>query len=267
MATVADFYSAHNADFYKCLKTNGISGIARYLTNSEGDARQLTPAEVQYAHDAGLEVHFVFEMSPTYAAYFSFAQGVYDALAAKARLDWLGAPQGIVVYFAVDAPAGTIPPAVLDEYFNGVASAAGSRFVPGIYGYMAHVEHARANYPVVGKHLWETYGTPQGSLDMWQNIQETICGVEVDLNDATIQGWGGAQGEKEMTPDQVDARIREFFASEEFVNAVRDGYGKKLEEVELTPIKDRLDAVEKIAPSTPSTDVPAHKHTFNGTTS
>lgn len=276
---VADFYSAHGADFYQCLKANGISGVARYLTNSETDQRQLTPQELQFAHDAGLEVFFVYEMNPVYAGYFTANQGRIDALAAMDRLNWLGAPEGVVCYFAVDAPAGTIPPSVLDEYFNGVESVCGTRFKPGVYGYAAHVEYARSNFPNTGKHLWQTYGTPQGPLDMWQHEQKTLCGVEVDINDATVSGWGNQkEGANDMTDEQVKAIIRLMFTSPEgkeltkFAIAGEGGYGRGLE-TELEALRTQVrGAIEFInqphahpADGTSPT-VPPHIHKVNGVT-
>lgn len=189
MSEVLDFFGPHDAAFYRCIKASGASGVARYLTNSPTDPRQITPQEVADAHAAGLDIHFAYEMSPTYAAYFTFAQGAEDCRQAQNRLAELGAPDGTVVYFAVDAPASTIPVAVLDDYFNGVESAATPRIHPGIYGFQAHIEYARRQFPNVGKRTWQTYGAVTGALDLWQHLQEDRCGVSVDVNDATVSGW------------------------------------------------------------------------------
>lgn len=197
MNIVLDFYGPHTEATYGCLAQNA-QGIARYLTNSPHDPRQLTPDEVRWAHAAGLEVHVVYEMAPTYAGYFTFDQGVADCQNAMARLDELGAPEGTVCYFAVDAPPSTIPVSVLDEYFNGVASVQTSRIVPGIYGFQAHIDYARTRFPNVGKHTWQTYGTPNGPLDLWQHLQEVRCGVEVDVNECSVSGWK-TQEEEDMT--------------------------------------------------------------------
>lgn len=195
---VVDYFSPHDRAFMDCLKASGVSGIARYLTNSPTDPRQITPQEVADAHAAGLAVHLVFEMNPTYPGYFTFPRGAEDCRQAVARLRELGAPQGTVVYFAVDTD---INPALVDVYMNGVDSMRTPQISPGVYGYQRMCEHARANYPEFGKHLWETYGTPTGPLDLWQHTQEARCGVSVDLNDATVAGWLPQEGDDMFTDE------------------------------------------------------------------
>ncbi len=206
MSTVYDYYADHGADFLRCLKAAGASGIARYLTDSLNDPRQLSLEEVQAAHAEGLAVHLVYEMSPTTPGYFTFAQGAADCQQAQARLKDLLAPDGSVVYFAVDAPPSVIPVAVLDAYFNGVESVQTPAIVPGIYGFEAHIEYARTRFPNIGKHTWQTYGAITGPLDLWQHEQRVECGVEVDVNEATVAGWLPSGGGT-MTPAEVQALI------------------------------------------------------------
>lgn len=203
MSTILDFYGPHDAQTYLCFRAGGAVGIGRYLTDSANDPRQITPQEVSYAHAAGLAIHLFFEMNPVVAAYFTFAQGAHDCQQAQARLAELGAPDGQVVYFAVDAPPSVIPVDVLDEYFNGVESVVTPRITPGMYGFEAHCDYARTRFPNVGKHLAQTYGTVNGALDIWQHLQEDRCGVSVDVDEAYIAGWQGV----EMTPTEVNAAI------------------------------------------------------------
>lgn len=212
MSQVVDFFQPHGTSFYQCLALEGATGIARYLTASPLDVRQITPQEVMDAHAAGLAIHFFYEMSPTYPAYFTFAQGAEDCRQAVARLQELRAPPS-VVYFAVDT---NIDPSACDLYFNGVESMATLQIIPGIYGFQWMCEHARANYPNLGKHLAQTYGTQTGPLDLWQHEQVDLCGVVVDLNECMVEGW-----KEEMDQDQFnrwfDARLAE---SPEYVNTV-----------------------------------------------
>lgn len=192
MKPVVDFYGPHDQAFYSCLALNGYHGIARYLTDGP-DPRAITAQEVAFAHNAGLEIHFFYEMRPTYVGYFTEKQGAADARAALTHLRALGAPNGTVVYFTVDAPPGTIPPFRLDPYFKAVEETlkaeGGGLIVPGIYGFEAHIVHARLNYPNVGKHLWQTYGNLTGPLDAWQHEQLNECGVDIDINDCYVTGW------------------------------------------------------------------------------
>lgn len=182
---VLDYYSAKDK---ATMAGFGTQGIARYLTNSPFDPRQVTKQEVQDAHDLGLSFYFFYEMNPTYPAYFTFQQGAEDCRQAQDRLKELGAPNETVVYFTVDT---NIEPSACDVYFNGVESVKTPAIVPGAYGYQRLCEHAAQNYPNIGKHLWQTYGQPTVKLDAWQHLQENRAGVEVDVNDVSVPGWAG----------------------------------------------------------------------------
>lgn len=187
MTVVVDYFSPHDRAFMDCLVQNGVAGIARYLTNSPRDKRQITPQEIDDAHAAGLAIHFWYEMNPTYPGYFTFAQGAEDCRQAVYRLQELGAPAGTVVYFTVDT---NMDPQLADEYFNGVESMVTPQIAPGIYGYGRMVEHARKNYPNTGQHLAQTYsGRPLGPVDLWQHEQDALCGVSVDFNECSVAGW------------------------------------------------------------------------------
>lgn len=186
MTEVLDYYAVQSPETLQCLKASGAGGIAHYLTASMSDPREINRQELENALAAGLEVHLVYEMNPTYPGYFTFAQGIQDCLQAQARLNDLGAPDGTVVYFTVDV---NIDPNLVTEYFNGVESVATPRIVPGGYGYQRFCEFAYEHFPNIGKHLWQTYGIPTVPLDMWQHLQEVRCGVEVDVNDANVSGW------------------------------------------------------------------------------
>lgn len=238
MTTVADFYSAQPAEFYRCLKSKGYSGIARYLVADPGsDPRAITPQEVQDAHAAGLEIHFFFEMNPTTPDYFTSANGSRDAHSAIAHLDWLGAPQGSVVYFTIDAPASTIPAnaPTLDAYFNAVETVCGTRITPGLYGFQAHVEYARAHYPQIGRYLAQTYGSITGPLDLWQHLQLMECGVEVDENECSTEGWSNMG----ISADQAKDIVREmlgglgFPPSPEGNKLVGDAWERSIQKAQL----------------------------------
>ena len=218
MTTVVDFYGPHEPSFYQCLRASGASGVARYLTASRSDPRELTSEEVAAANAAGLAVYVAYEMNPTRPEYFTFAQGAEDCRRAQDRLADLGAPDGTVVYFTVDV---NIDPNLTVEYFNGVESAVTPRIVPGCYGYQVMCEFAFEHFPIVGKHLWQTYGTPTVPLDLWQHLQEDRCGVEVDVNEASAPGWR-AEGADEMT-DPERAILDKLASRPDVVAALIDG--------------------------------------------
>jgi hypothetical protein len=252
--TVVDYFSPHDRTFMDCIKANGASGIARYLTNSPTDQRQITRQEVSDAHAAGLAVHFFYEMNPTFAAYFTFAQGAEDCRQAIERLRELGAPNGTVVYFAVDA---NIDPLLVDPYMNGVDSMRTPQVIPGVYGFQRMIEHARSAYPEFGKHLAQTYGSPQGPLDLWQYQQEPRCGVSVDLNVATVAGWL-PQKEDDMNKAEVIALIEETYGLTNTTQAIKDVLREQnaaivklaneetIDDVEVAALTARLDKLHTI---------------------
>lgn len=176
----------HDPATLRCMKASDASGVARYLDpyNPKG----ITKDEVADIHAAGLALHLFFETTggANDPGYFTRAQGVADCLAAQDELAKISAPKGTVVYFAIDI---NIEPSRVTEYANGIESVATDAIAPGLYGYQRLCEYAYHNYPNIGKHLWQTYGTPTVPLDAWQHLQEDRCGVQVDVNDANVPGW------------------------------------------------------------------------------
>ncbi|WP_240986910.1 glycoside hydrolase domain-containing protein [Acididesulfobacillus acetoxydans] len=76
------------------LKSAGIAAVGRYLGCCSGSWKALTPAELQAIHKAGLSLLLIWETNPTFAGYFSFAQGLSDAKEAVGEAGYLGAPKG-----------------------------------------------------------------------------------------------------------------------------------------------------------------------------
>lgn len=205
-SVVVDYYSPKGADFMRCLRENGVSGIARYLTNDAHDIRQTTRAEVAAAHAAGLSVHFFYEVNPPNppASLFTYAKGGEDCRQAIDRLRELGAPEGTVVYFCID---NDIEPSAADDYFNAVEWNLTPQIVPGVYGFERMAQYARQYYPNVGKHVWQTYGIKRGPLDAWQHNQDALCGVSVDFNECAADGWR-APKEVEVTDEEFIDKTR-----------------------------------------------------------
>jgi len=146
-----------------------------------------TRADIDAILDAGLELHFVYETNPTYEGYFTWAQGRADANACIAMAAARGLPTATVVYLTVDVnldPVKTIP------YFNAADPLlAASPVVGGVYGFQSMIDFARHEFGNLGKHLWQTYGIAQGTLDLWQTEQRPECGITVDVNQAYVAGW------------------------------------------------------------------------------
>jgi hypothetical protein len=199
---VVDYFSTHGRSFMDCLAKKSVSGIARYLTNTPSDARQVSDSEVADAHAAGLAVHFFYEMNPTYAAYFTYAQGAEDCRQAVERLRELGAPEGSVVYFAVDAPPSNAShrrcstststassrwrlrrshPACTDSRRTSSTRATASRRSGSI-----------SRRPTAHRRVRSTFG---------RHEQMAMCGVAVDLNECTVAGWRAKEKDMADVPE------------------------------------------------------------------
>lgn len=183
---VYDYMFRQPPSVLACFKASGASGVARYLDpfNPKG----ITKDEVADIHAAGLALHLFFETTggANDPGYFTRAQGVTDCLNAVTELFRIGAPKGMLVWFAVDT---NIEPSLVTEYANGIASVATDAIDPQLYGYQRLCEYASANFPHMGKRPAQTYGTPSVFLALWQHEQRDVCGVSVDIDDVSVPGW------------------------------------------------------------------------------
>lgn len=116
------------------IKGSGAVGVMRYLSHS-GPPKDLTADEVKMLHDSGLSIGLVYESTSSRAGQGRQA-GIDDATYAYDMAHHLGAPGGVVIFFAVDFDAN--PTAVL-PYLQGVASVA-TAYLPGVYGSLRVVD-------------------------------------------------------------------------------------------------------------------------------
>jgi len=159
--------------------------------------------EVALLHERvlpGGAVHLFYETTGGPASYFTHAQGQADCSAADDLLHGLGAPDRTVVYFAVDID---VEPSSVTEYANGIESVQTPQITPGLYGYQRLCEFAKVNFPNLGKHLAQTYGTPTVPLELWQHLQEDRCGSSVDVNEAFVGGWKPQGGIVAIDPTEL----------------------------------------------------------------
>ena len=197
---VLDHAQPASAIIYKSFRRFGFDGVMRYLASPDlVTSKRVTPAEVKLIHDAGLNLHLVFQNGSNGAAYFTYARGRLDGQHAREAAAVLGFPRSLPIYFAVDYNA---QPADYDgpllSYFNGVYDgmlhADGRPAHPvGIYGHYALLLHVQRNWPGV-ENQWQTYAWSSGLVlpgcDGTQYSNgATVAGHNVDLNEFRIRGW------------------------------------------------------------------------------
>lgn len=91
----------------KALHNDGYSIVGRYLTGTVGGttSKALTRSEMQTIFNEGLNLFLIYQDAHGQAVsldYFTYGQGVNDAIAAYHAADALGVPSKAVIYFAID---------------------------------------------------------------------------------------------------------------------------------------------------------------------
>lgn len=137
-AKAADCATQLSAAQAKALYDNGYRYIGRYLTGTYngGKDKSIKREEAQRIFDAGLNFFPIYQTSARSNAYFTEAQGKYDAQEAIKAAANLGIPRNTIIYFAVDfdcmdseITSNIIP------YFRAVhETMVGSIYRTGIYG-------------------------------------------------------------------------------------------------------------------------------------
>lgn len=183
-----------------CLRDAGFTFVVRYY--ADHGAKRLTLAEAREISKA-MDVVAVWESgSPTKPGYFSHAKGVADGTAAFLYgRDTIAQPPGTPIYFAVDYDAG--PKAidgVITDYFRGVGEAfaqladGAEAYGVGVYG--SGLVCSTLHDAGLARFTWLAQSSGWAgskSYDGWnirQHLQKTICGIEVDPDDARV-GYGG----------------------------------------------------------------------------
>lgn len=116
------------------LKISGVLAVGRYLGYKQGWTKSLSPDEVQLIFAAGLDIFLIWESNPINRSYFTYDQGAADAKQAVIEAEFLSAPKGAAIYFAVDYDAQAGDMSSIQDYFNGVKDGLGGQFLTGVYG-------------------------------------------------------------------------------------------------------------------------------------
>ncbi|GEO26686.1 hypothetical protein AAC03nite_24710 [Alicyclobacillus acidoterrestris] len=174
------------------LKSAGITHVGRYL-GPESNWKTMQKAEAQAILAAGLNIWSTWETNPTYAGYFSAAQGESDARTAAAYAQSVGQPKGTAIYHSVDYDAQPADYPRILEHFRSIKAANTGYKVGayGSYGVLTYLnQHSAADY------YWQTYAWSGGFLASFANLYQcqndvTVGGVNVDRDRILLDpgGW------------------------------------------------------------------------------
>ncbi|EGW36447.1 DUF1906 domain-containing protein, partial [Desulfosporosinus sp. OT] len=127
----------------QALNKAGILSVGRYLGRNSW--KGLTLDEVKAIHDAGMSIFLIWELAPTKRDYFTYTKGVSDAAAAIVEAKYLGAPDGVAIYFTVDYDAQASDMSAIKDYFQGVKDGLGGKYLMGVYGSYAVMQAIKAD--------------------------------------------------------------------------------------------------------------------------
>ena len=175
----------------KELKAEGISFAGRYLV-PPGMSKELTAAEAQGLHEAGLAILLVWEIDEARAGHGGDV-GASDGARARQLAQELGVPEGVTIFFAVDYFPQTGEYGRVEEYFRA-AQLAVAPYGVGIYGPYDIVEAMKQKIPELV--IWQCVAWSSGRisdklrfyqrLGSWCGdcieIQKRV-GFAVDIND------------------------------------------------------------------------------------
>ena len=176
------------------LKSSGMAAVGRYLGfKTRHWSKSISPDEAKVIHDAGLSLVLIWESNPTFAGYFSYGGGVYDAQVAAEEADWLGADEGTAIYFTVDYDAQSGDMGAIVEYFRGIREAMRGRYAIGVYGSYAVMQALKSSAYAPDKY-WQTYAWSGGQVFQENHIYQysndvTLDGMAVDRDQ--IQNLAG----------------------------------------------------------------------------
>lgn len=175
-------YAWHGAINWSCLKSSGVTFIARYL--SHDPSKDLTADEKNQANTNGIAVCVVWETTAN-RMLAGHDGGVADAKETDNRLKSLGMG-GCPAYFACDWDASEADQAAINAYLDGAASIIG-RPRTGMYsGYHPMRRAFDAGKITYG---WQTYAWSGGAWDNRAQLRQTqngvtVCGISADWDES-----------------------------------------------------------------------------------
>lgn len=176
-------------------KLGGKAFVCRYLSGARvagNDGKDLGQGERDEILSHGLAIVLVWETDGRTGPLAGASGGKSDATAAVAEAQWLGAPAGTCLYFAVDFQATSANAASLEAYATAVSTVCHSAgYRSGIYGGLATEQYDKGLVDC----LWQTYAWSAGQWEPTAVIQQyqngvTLAGASVDLDQATSVDYG-----------------------------------------------------------------------------
>ena len=169
----------------------GYRFACRYLSY-DTTGKNLSAAEAQALIAAGLDIVCVWETSAS-EALGGYAVGAQSAGDAQSLAVACGMPSGRPIYFAVDFDATPGQQAVLDAYFDGVASVLG-RGRTGAYGGYYPIQRLFDGGKIA--YGWQTYAWSGGQWDPRAQLRQVQNGITVDGADCDRdEAWAADFGQ------------------------------------------------------------------------
>ena len=163
----------------------GYVGALRYL--SHDPSKNLTPAEADALHAAGLSIGLVWETTAGRATQGA-AAGAADVAAAEGQARALGYPAGCPIFYAVDVD---VPASYVTGYFQGVTASA--TYPVGVYASAGICDVTTVPW------RWQAAGWSGGHLSAAAHIVQrtgtpAIPGTDEDAVVKPVPLWSGLQG-------------------------------------------------------------------------
>jgi len=172
------------------LHAQGYSFAARYLSY-DTSGKNISAAEATSLRNAGVDVVVVWEWGANDVTK-GYNEGVTEAREAERQALAAGMPAGRPIYFAIDFDEQASQQAVVNAYFDGVASVIGRNRTGAYAGYYAIKRLFDAGKITYG---WQTYAWSGGNWDPRAQLRQTkngvtIGGVDCDLDSAVAADFG-----------------------------------------------------------------------------
>jgi hypothetical protein len=184
------------------LKAAGIETIIRYITTSTQREKCVKPAEAKAIADAGLKLGLVFEVwggSDNFSHDDIHADsGAQHGQFAKAWAASVGAPDGTIIWFAIDNDVSADQfERLVQPYFTSVKAALGGKYRTGIYGCgfacQQSLDSGIADAAWLSNAMGWNGSRSFRATNRWhllQGLDTHLCGLDVDPNDANESDHG-----------------------------------------------------------------------------
>ena len=229
------------------IRANGYSFVGRYLVPASM-AKAITPREAETLRRTGLGVLLVFELEAERARRGA-AVGRADGSMVRGLAKTLGAPEGTVIYFAVDydAPPGDLD--AIEAYLRAAGGELGG-YRPGVYGGYRVIEAMAERRACSG--YWQCVAWSGGRVSRhltvyqseWQYGNEALAmaaklGFYVDIDVCADMARAGIW-EGKMSGEEIFRALQSYLAEQ----PVPDWAEKVLGEAVALGITDGTDGMQ-----------------------